>query len=155
MKQMLPLLLLALTPCLASAKEFHVSVGGNDANQGSSSKPFKTISAAAQVAQPGDVVTVHAGVYRERVSPPRGGTSEGMRIVYQAAPGEKAIITGSEPVKGWEKASGDAWKAAIPNSLFGAFNPYADLIHGDWFNPNGRQHHTGCVYLNGDWLVEA
>ena len=43
----------------------------------------------------------------------------------------------------------------MPNKLFGGFNPYADLIHGDWFNPLGRRHHTGAVYLNGDWLIEA
>ena len=32
---------------------------------------------------------------------------------------------------------------------------YSDLIHGDWFNPKGREHHTGAVYLNGEWLTEA
>jgi len=48
----------------------------------------------------------------------------------------------------------DVWKVVIPNSFFGSFNPYSDLIHGDWCsNPAG--HHTGAVYLNGDWLVEA
>ncbi|MBN2593077.1 MAG: carbohydrate-binding protein, partial [Sedimentisphaerales bacterium] len=26
---------------------------------------------------------------------------------------------------------------------------------GDWFNPKGRQHHTGAVYLKGHWLIEA
>ena len=43
----------------------------------------------------------------------------------------------------------------LPNSFFGSFNPYSDLIRGDWFNPKGREHHTGAVYLNGDWLTEA
>ena len=43
----------------------------------------------------------------------------------------------------------------LPNSFFGRFNPYRDLIHGDWFNPKGRKHHTGAVYLKGEWLVEA
>ncbi|HWQ90306.1 MAG TPA: carbohydrate-binding protein, partial [Clostridia bacterium] len=41
------------------------------------------------------------------------------------------------------------------NGFFGGFNPYADLIRGDWFNPKNRPHHTGAVYLNGTWLVEA
>jgi alpha-L-arabinofuranosidase len=155
MKPIITLLLLAITPCLASAKEFHVSVSGNDANTGSASKPFKTISAAAQVAQPGDVITVHQGTYRERVNPPRGGTSDKKRIVYQAAKGEKPEIKGSEIVKGWVKVQDNTWKAVLPNSFFGSFNPYSDLIHGDWFNPKGREHHTGVVYLNGDWLIEA
>ncbi len=43
----------------------------------------------------------------------------------------------------------------MPNRFFGDFNPYRDLIHGDWFNPKGRDHHTGAVYLNGHWLTEA
>ncbi|MCC6488982.1 MAG: right-handed parallel beta-helix repeat-containing protein [Candidatus Hydrogenedentes bacterium] len=135
--------------------EYHVSVRGNDANDGSSERPLRTISAAAQLAQPGDVVTVHEGVYRESISPPRGGESDAKRIVYQAAAGETVEIKGSEIVTGWEKAGGDTWTVTVPNSLFGGYNPYQDLIHGDWFNPLGRQHHTGAVYLNGDWLMEA
>ena len=114
-----------------------------------------TISAAAAKAHPGDVITVHQGIYRERIDPPRGGLSDSQRIVYQAAPGEKAEIVGSETVTGRVKAHGDVWKVVVPNRLFGAFNPYSDLIHGDWFEPNNRQHHTGAVYLNGEWLVEA
>jgi len=155
MKHLLALLLVAVTPLVASAKEFHVSVNGNDQDKGSRSKPFKTISAAARVAQPGDVITVHAGVYRERVAPPRGGESDAKRITYQAAPGEKVEIKGSEAVKDWVKVRDGVWKAAVANSLFGAFNPYADLIRGDWFEPKGRPHHTGAVYLDGEWLTEA
>ena len=139
----------------ASAREYHVSINGDDANDGSAGKSFKTISAAAKLAQSGDTVTVHAGTYRERVAPPRGGESDVNRITYRAAPGEKVVITGSEPIQGWEKVSGDTWKVTIPNSFFGDYNPYSTLIKGDWFSPEGRQHHTGSVYLNGDWRWEA
>ena len=155
MKQMIALLLLALTPHPASAKEFHVSVRDDDTNKGSASKPFKTISAAARVAQPGDVITVHQGTYRERVNPPRGGESDARRITYQAAKGERAEIKGSEVISNWVKVQDEVWKVTLPNSFFGGFNPYSDLIRGDWFNRLGRDHHTGAVYLNGDWLIEA
>ncbi len=155
MKHFITLLLLATTPPLASAKEFHVSVKGDDANQGSASKPFKTISAAARVAQPGDVITVHQGTYRERVSPPRSGESDARRITYQAAKDERVEIKGSEVITNWVKVQDDVWKVTLPNAFFGSFNPYSDLIHGDWFNRLGRDHHTGAVYLNGDWLIEA
>ena len=137
------------------ATTFHVAVGGNDAGPGTDAAPFRTIQHAADLAQPGDIITVHAGIYRERVSPPRGGTSDSRRVVYQAATGETAVITGSEEVKHWVKVRENVWKTTLPNSFFGAFNPYSDLIRGDWFNPLGRQHHTGAVYLNGDWLDEA
>lgn len=137
------------------AREIHVSVSGDDANNGSPAKPYKTISAAARAAYPGDTITVHSGVYRERVNPPRGGDSDDKRIVYQAAPGDTVEIKGSEVIKQWEKVQGNTWKVVIPNSFFGGYNPYSDTIHGDWFDPKGREHHTGAVYLNGDWLMEA
>jgi len=149
------LILLVLTSFVLQAKEYHVSASGNDKNDGSSSNPFRTINFVAQFAIPGDVITVHEGVYRERVNPLRGGESDTKRIIYRAAKGEKVVITGSEPVKGWEKVSGDIWKLMLPNSFFGNFNPYSDLIRGDWFDSKGRQHHTGCVYLNGSWMIEA
>jgi alpha-N-arabinofuranosidase len=140
---------------LFQSRELHVSSGGSDQGNGSSEAPFRTISAAASVAQPGDVITVHAGVYRERINPPRGGESDAKRIVYQAAPGEKVEVKGSEVVKGWVKVQDNVWKVIVPNTLFAGFNPYSDLIHGDWFKDKGRPHHTGALYLNGDWVIEA
>lgn len=144
-----------MTTSMALANEYHVSKEGNDRNDGSASSPFKTIGVAAQVAQPGDVITVREGIYRERVNPPRGGTSDDRRIVYQAAPGERVVIKGSEKIGGWESVQNDTWKVVIPNGFFGDFNPYSDLIAGDWFDRRGRDHHTGAVYVNGHWLTEA
>ena len=139
----------------ANAEVIHVATSGYDTAHGTESDPFRTIQHAADIAEPGDVVIVHAGVYRERIDPPRGGESDTKRITFQAAPAEKVVITGSEIARGWTKVTNDTWKTTIPNSYFGKFNPYADVIHGDWFVGNGRMHHTGAVYLNGDWLVEA
>jgi alpha-N-arabinofuranosidase len=151
-------LALAAIACLAAAApaaEIHVALTGEDSNPGTVAAPLRTIQRAADLAQPGDVITVHAGVYRERVDPPRGGTSETQRITYRAAPGETVEIKGSEAVKDWAKVRDGVWKAVVPNELFGAFNPYVDLIRGDWFEPKGRAHHTGAVYLDGEWLTEA
>jgi alpha-N-arabinofuranosidase len=145
---------MALTACLHGA-EFQVATNGSDANPGTQELPFRTIQQAANRAQPGDVITVHGGVYRERINPPRGGISNQNRIVYQAAPGELVEIKGSEVITNWVKVQEDVWRATLPNSFFGSFNPYNDLIHGDWFNGKGREHHTGAVYLNGDWLTEG
>ncbi len=136
------------------ATEFQVATNGSDSNAGTLAAPFHTIQHAAKMAQPGDVITVHEGVYRERIDPPRGGTSDSRRITYQAAPGERVVITGSEPVKGWVRVTNDVWRVIIPNSYFGKFNPYTNRIHGDWCrNPGG--YHTGAVYLNGNWLEET
>jgi len=147
--------MLLLSTTALQAKEYHVSIKGDATNKGTADSPFKTISKAAEVAQPGDFITVHEGTYRERINPPRGGTSDEKRVIYQANPGEIVVIKGSEVIKGWQKEQNDTWKVTIPNNSFGDFNPYSDLIAGDWFNPKGRQHHTGAVYLNGHWLTEA
>ncbi len=155
MKKNAIIVVLAVAVSVASAREYYVSVDGNDQHKGTATKPLRTISAAARSARPGDVITVHEGVYRERINPIRGGKSDKKRIVYQAAPGEKVIIKGSEVIKNWQKVQNDTWKVSIPNSFFGDFNPYSDLIHGDWFNSKGRDHHTGAVYLKGHWLTEA
>jgi len=146
-----------LKPYTSKHNEYHVSVNGDDHNSGSFSKPFKTISAAANVAMPGDVIIVHAGIYREQITPPRGGNSNAEQIVYEAAPGEKVVVKGSEIIKGWKKSENDTWEVKIPNTFFGDFNPYKELIHGDWFTPTpkDRKYHRGAVYLNDDWLMEA
>ncbi len=140
---------------LAFSQEYHVAKTGDDDNPGSASKPFKTISKAAEVAMPGSVITVHAGVYRERINPPRGGTSDDNRIVYRAAEGEEVIIKGSEVIDNWKRFKGSVWKAVIPNAFFGDYNPYNEKVRGDWFRDYGRVHHTGEVYLNGISLFEV
>ena len=40
------------------AAEFHVAPKGNDANPGTQTAPLRTIQRAADLAQPGDVITV-------------------------------------------------------------------------------------------------
>jgi len=140
----------------AASVEIHVSTAsGDDSATGSAAQPLKTISAAAEKAIPGDIIIVHAGVYREWVRPPRGGASDGKRIVYRAAPGEKVVITGSDVFTDWKKISGDTWKLVIPNTYFGKFNPYTENVSGDWFDGQGRTHRRGMVYLHGEWLPEA
>ena len=54
---------------------------------------------------PGDTVKVHAGTYREWVSPANGGTAE-HRIVYESAGDGEVVITGAEPVSDWTDVGG-------------------------------------------------
>ncbi len=154
MKKISLIVLVGLLSQSLYAGQWHVSVKGSDKNDGSASKPFRTISTAAQAALPGDVITVHEGTYRERVTPPRGGVSDSKRIVYQAAEGEKVVIKGSEVVTGWEHVRDGVWKVTIANTFFGEYNPYKDIITGDWFDRMGMDHHTGQIYLNGKSLFE-
>jgi hypothetical protein len=129
-------------------------INGNDAQTGTLQTPFRTISKAAAVALPGDVINVHSGTYREWVSPANGGTQY-QRITYQAVKDEQVVISGSEPITGWINEGAHVWKAVISNTLFGDVNPYKEVIYGDWFFTREPQFHTGEVYLNGKSMYEA
>jgi len=158
MKSFVLLILFTISGILtANSREYHVAKNGNDKNEGTKDSPFLTIQWASNLGLPGDVIVVHEGTYRECVVPPRGGKSNEKRITYQAAPGEKVIIKGSEVIKNWRQHSGNVWVATITNTFFKNYNPYKDKIRGDWFDDKGRVHHTGEVYLNGKslWEVES
>jgi alpha-N-arabinofuranosidase len=135
------------------AREIHVAKTGSDSASGSKTRPFLTIIKAASVARPSDIVTIHAGIYREWVKPHRGGTSDSERITYRAATGEKVFIKGSERITSWIHQSSGVWKVELPNSFFGDYNPYALNISGGWLN-YGNWYHRGDVYLNGEAFYE-
>ena len=153
-KILILLVMIVFSVSATFSREYHVTVNGSDSNDGSAAKPFKTINFAAQIAQPGDILTVHAGTYREWINPARGGENDSKRIIYQAAAGDIVEIKGSEVITGWVKEKNGVWKVTIPDAFFGKYNPYQDIIYGDWFTDNGRIHHTGEVFLNGKSLYE-
>lgn len=135
---------------------YHVAKNGNDLDSGSQDKPFATIQRAASAAAAGDTVIVHEGEYREWVKPENGGLSEHNRIVYRVANGEKVVIKGSERITDWKNIEGTVWKTVLPNSFFGAYNPYLQKIEGDWLvAPLNHKVHSGEVYLNGKSCYEA
>ncbi|WP_346854543.1 right-handed parallel beta-helix repeat-containing protein [uncultured Draconibacterium sp.] len=144
--------------------EYFVSKSGSDTNEGSSGSPFLTINKAAELAMPGDIITVSEGVYRERVNPPRGGNSENDRITYRTAKGDDVRIVGSEIASGWVKQENGLWSISLKKDFFGDFNPFNTLvkhpaiIRGDgdgwgWLR-YGRHAHLGDVYINGKGLTE-
>jgi hypothetical protein len=123
----------------------------DDKGPGTQSRPFRTISQAAQVLQPGERVVIASGTYRECVRPARGGTSPAQMISYEAAPGAKVLIKGSEVLKdGWvqetipvgfpgsaQGAPGDgvtAWRYEFKSSMFpDTYNPFAlPSLMGEW-----------------------
>lgn len=139
--------------------EFHVAKSGSDTAAGTAADPLLSIGAAAELAKPGDTVVVHAGVYREWVNPPRGGTADAP-ITYQAALGadgryEPVTISGAEPVTDWRPHADGVWTAVVPNTLFGERNPYTERIGGDWFFDQVNTWHTGEVYLDGKSMYES
>jgi hypothetical protein len=83
----------ALGPRPASAAEWFVAPGSN--GSGSSGSPFGRIQDALKLAQPGDLVTLRPGTYRERFSTVRNGTS-GAPIRLRAT-GERGSVLVTTP----------------------------------------------------------
>ena len=155
-KNTLAVFLITINSLFLFAQEYHVAKHGNDNNLGTVESPFLTISKAAKIALPGSVITVYEGTYRERIAPSHGGLSTTKPIIYQAAKGEDVWIKGSEIIKQWKKFNGNVWMVKIDNKFFGDFNPYVEIVEGDWLlNTYGMDHHLGEVYLNGDSLYEV
>ncbi|GAA0361228.1 hypothetical protein GCM10008932_12330 [Alkalibacterium iburiense] len=134
--------------------DYHVSINGNDQAKGSKTQPFRTISRAAELAEAGDVVTVHAGIYREWVNPANGGT-EDKRITYKAAGDGEVVITGAEPVSDWTSEGDNVWSTEISNNLFAVRNPFEVELSGDWLFDGNLTAHLGEVYLNHKSLYEC
>lgn len=155
-KNTLTFFLITISSLFLFSQQYHVAKHGNDNNLGTVESPFLTISKAAKIALPGSVITVHEGTYRERIAPSHGGLSTTKPIIYQAAKGEDVWIKGSEIIKQWKKFKGNVWMVKIDNKFFGDFNPYVEIVQGDWLlNTYGMDHHLGEVYLNGDSLYEV
>ncbi|MBN2583634.1 MAG: right-handed parallel beta-helix repeat-containing protein [Planctomycetes bacterium] len=105
---------------------------GNDQNDGSAEKPWATISHAAETAQPGDMVMIRGGIYREQLRPTRSGTDD-KPIVLKAADAENPpILDGGMEVRGWEKFRDNIWVAAIDFEPSAAFQDDRKLLPALW-----------------------
>ena len=134
--------------------EYHVSKQGNDQYVGTDRQPFLTISRAAAMAMPGDTITVHAGTYREWVSPANGGTEE-KRIVYRSAGDGEVIISGAEQVEDWREEGDNVWSTEVDNTIFTIRNPFKEELYGDWVFEGAFVPHLGEVYMDGKSLYET
>ena len=132
---------------------YYVNASAERDGDGSQERPFRHVNDAAQIARPGDEVVVAPGIYREYVNPRFAGTEEN-RIIYRSEVKGAARITGAEKLGGWTRFRGNVWTARVRNSLFGEWNPYVEMVGGDWyFAPMVR--HTGAVFINDLMMYET
>lgn len=94
---------------LADTAILHVdAVRGDDAGDGAPGRPLRTIARALALVAPGTRVVLHAGVYREMALAAVGGSATAP-ITLEAAPGERAVISGADPVAGWRPLGDGRW----------------------------------------------
>ena len=150
------------------SKIYHVSQNypnASDANNGSRSAPFKTISKAASILKAGEAVEVHEGVYREWVKPENGGTSPDKMIWYYAAEGEEVVIKGSDEwAPDWiqtryigkeKQRDYVTYEATLKSTQFEGANPFSLLngrIDAQWGYNKEFEHCRGMIFLEGEKL---
>ena len=124
--------LAGLLPVILFANEIHVSVNGNNANDGSKERPLRTIQAAVEMMTKGDVCIVHTGIYRENIKISKSGEAT-HPIIIKAAEGEKPVISGLDVIN-------LSWKSTEQKGVFVA----------DYKNDNIEQ-----LFINSKPLLEA
>jgi hypothetical protein len=104
------------------------SPDASDEGDGRADRPFRTIGRAAEVVGPGERVLVAPGVYREQVTPPRGGTGPEAMVSFEAEPGHGVVLRGSHLLPAaWRPAPSAAgtWALELPEDGFSDHNPFA------------------------------
>ncbi|MDQ1914239.1 discoidin domain-containing protein [Paenibacillus sp. GD4] len=117
-------------------KEIYVSPSGSDVTgNGSKNRPFQSIDKARDEIRQfylhsshtgpknvGDVVVIlRGGTYylNETVTfGPEDSGLHGHNVIYKAHPGEKPVVSGGQPVSGWQTVSDGVYKAPVGNQQF-------------------------------------
>ena len=150
----------------------------SDDNDGSEQAPFRTIGRAAQLATPGTRVRIHAGTYRECVSPAMGGTDPAHMISYETFGDGNVIISAAETVtkfrlsEGWMAVRGwgapqpaglRIWEYDLDPDVFRGYNPFCavNILHDRLFIEYDKTDMTtylnrrGCVFCDGKPLKQV
>ena len=126
-------------------QHLYVSTKGDDAADGSSSRPFATIARACKAARAtgkGTHIILKAGEHRLSRTLRLGKADSG--LVFECAPGARAVVSGFRDINGWRKEADGLWSAPVPwvtarekgfRSLFvnGEARPRSRLPKGDAF----------------------
>ncbi len=117
-----------LTTTAGFPADFYVSPDGDDAYAGTRDRPFATPGRAIEAAREffsdssGEdcYIWLEGGTFR--ISSPlilnAGIWQNGENALYvKRLPGEQPVISGGQPITGWEKQPGGLWEATLPGHL--------------------------------------
>lgn len=129
----------------------------SDDNPGTQELPFKTINKPAQIVEPGDVVVVKPGIYREHIRLLRSGR-EDKPILFINDPPHTAIVTGADVITGWERIEGEEPIFKVPWRYRFVINvrPDGSLVE---HHPDDEKHklwgRAELVLVDGDLCAPA
>jgi len=109
-------------------------------------KQVRTIGKAAALAEPGDTVIIHSGIYREAVVIEKSGLSNNP-IIFQTAAGAGVIMTGADRISKWTEVKGDGhiYSTTWPHAFI-TWNPHNTHPDNDYHRLIGRCEQ---VFVNG------
>ena len=93
------------SPLELPGTKLFVSPDGDDANPGTEAAPFRTVQRCADEVSSGGACILRQGVYRETVTPPRGGDVS-LPVTFASYPGERATISGADVLSGFSQQDG-------------------------------------------------
>ena len=116
-RSLLSLILLLALSVPGSARDWFVSPSGNDSSEGTEQAPLRTVQAALNRAQAGDVCQLRQGTYREVAEfKTSGSASQPVRLT--AFSGEAVILDGTDAVHAkWEKHQGSIYQTVAPKGI--------------------------------------
>lgn len=126
---------------VGNAQNVHVATHGNDTNDGSLDRPFRTVARAIQALSPGDTCFLHAGDYHEviRLNGLRGKPTA--PIVFTAYQGAKVRLNGTIPVEGrWEK-EGLVYRMKVDTPIWQLFADEEMVTAARWPNAHMTDAH--------------
>ncbi|MCC6487676.1 MAG: right-handed parallel beta-helix repeat-containing protein [Candidatus Hydrogenedentes bacterium] len=131
----------------ASAMDYHVAMQGADSNPGTAESPFRTIHHAAELMKTGDTCFIHAGVYRETVHPANAGEA-GKPIVFRAFANDTVVVSGADPVEGWQPAGDGKYSAPVDWEFEQLFIDGAMMHEARW--PNAESGSVWPVWAEAE-----
>lgn len=100
---------------------YYVSPNGNDSNPGTDAQPFRNLTAARDAVRATNknmtqdiVIYLRGGTYhldQTLLFEAKDSGTNGHNIIYKSYQGEKVSLCGGRKITGWERESGNVWKA--------------------------------------------
>ncbi|MFL0770948.1 MAG: DUF1565 domain-containing protein, partial [Prochlorococcus sp.] len=118
-----------------TSRNYYVATNGDDTNQGTLEAPFKTIQHAVSLVEPGDVVNIRGGTYREKLLLEDIHGTEDHRIIFRSYNGEEVIVSGAKEITTpWTVHSGNIWKTTVDFDVSQLFLDDKMLTDARWPN---------------------